>query len=145
MISKKSKYALNALLYLTREFGKGPILISQIAESENIPPKFLETILLEMKRAGILSSKKGTGGGYYLRKDPSEINIADIMRIFDGPIALLPCVTYRFYERCEECKDEDVCSIRKAFQEVRETTVRILKSHSLRELADQEDQLRDNK
>ncbi|MDX2245207.1 MAG: Rrf2 family transcriptional regulator [Bacteroidia bacterium] len=139
MISKKSKYALNALLYLTREYTKGPILISQIAESENIPLKFLETILLEMKRAGFLGSKKGAGGGYYLRKDPSAINIADVMRVLDGPIALLPCVTYRFYERCEECKDEDVCSIRKAFQEVRETTVRILKGYSLRELVDQED------
>ncbi|MEZ4829579.1 MAG: Rrf2 family transcriptional regulator [Bacteroidia bacterium] len=143
MISKKAKYALNALLLLTREYGKGPVMTSYIAETEHIPAKFLETILLEMKRSGILSSKKGAGGGYYLRKQPSEINIADIMRVFDGPIALLPCVTYRFYERCEECKDEDICSIRKAFQEVREASVKILKSYNLQQLADYEDQLRE--
>src|SRR5690606_27937978 len=106
MISRKTKYALNALVYLTRMKDQGPILISQIAESENIPQKFLEAILLDLKRAGILGSKKGKGGGYYLLKSPEQVNVADVMRLLDGPIALLPCVSYKYYEKCEECKDE---------------------------------------
>jgi len=113
VISKKSKYALNALLHLTRKQGEGPVLISTISADENIPQKFLETILLDLRNAGILSSKKGKGGGYYLLKKPEDVNIAQVLRIFDGPIALLPCVAYNFYERCEECKDEEVCAIKK--------------------------------
>ena len=132
MLSKKTKYALNALVFLAKEKGNGPILISRIARSENIPQKFLETILLDMKNHGILSSKKGRGGGYYLIKDPEEVNIADIMRLFDGPIAFLPCVTYKYYERCEECKDESICGIRNVFFEVRNQTVELLKKATLK-------------
>lgn len=138
MISKKTKYALNALLHLAKEHGKGPILISAIAEQENIPQKFLETILLELKNDGILASKKGKGGGYYLRKNPEEVNVAEVIRLFDGAIALLPCVTFRFYERCDECKDEDTCSIREVFQKVRDESVRIFKNHSLKDLIERE-------
>ena len=115
MLSKKTKYALNALVYLAKHYEKGPVLISQIAESENIPQKFLEAILLDLKNSGILSSKKGRGGGYYLLKNPQEVTIANVMRLFDGPIALLPCVTYKFYERCEECDNEATCGIRDVF------------------------------
>ena len=138
MISKKTKYALNALLHLAKESGKGPILISTIAEQENIPQKFLETILLELKNAGILASKKGKGGGYYLRKKPEDVDLAEIIRLFDGAIALLPCVTFRFYERCEECKDEETCAIREVFKKVRDESVRIFKNHSLKDLVDRE-------
>src|SRR6478736_5953717 len=101
MITKKAKYALNALVYLAKEYNKGPVLISQIAESEHIPQKFLELILLDLKSIGILGSKKGKGGGYYLIKSPDSVNVADILRHFDGPIALLPCVSEKYYERCE--------------------------------------------
>ena len=136
MISKKTKYAINALVYLAREYKENgePIQISRIAESENIPRKFLEAILLDLRNAGILNSRKGKTGGYYLHKSPAEINVADVMRLFDGPIALLPCVTYMYYERCEECKDEAICGIRSVFMDVRNETVNMLKSASLAEI-----------
>lgn len=135
MISKKTKYALNALVYLANnQKGSEPIQISKISESENIPRKFLEAILLDLKNAGMLSSRKGKAGGYYLHKTPEEINIADVMRLFDGPIALLPCVTHLYYERCEECKDEATCGIRSVFLDVRNETVNMLKGASLAEI-----------
>ncbi|MDZ7607076.1 MAG: Rrf2 family transcriptional regulator [Cyclobacteriaceae bacterium] len=145
MISKKSKYALNALLHLTRKYGEGTVGIHIIAKEENIPQKFLEAILLDLRNAGILSSKKGKGGGYYLLKNPEDVNIAQVLRIFDGAIALLPCVTFNFYERCEECKDEEVCSIREAFKEVRDESVRIFKEHTLRSMVDREKELKSAK
>lgn len=145
MISKKTKYALNALVYLGREYGRGPILISQIAEHEKIPQKFLEAILLDLKNVGILNSKKGKGGGYYLLRDPHEVNVAEVMRLFDGAIALLPCVTYRYYERCEECKDEATCGIRDVFRQVRNETVKILKGNTLASIMTREDKLQTKK
>lgn len=141
MISKKSKYGLNALVHLAKKWGEGPVLISTIAEEENIPQKFLETILLDLKNAGILGSKKGKGGGYYLLKDPDEVNMAQVLRLFDGAIALLPCVTYQYYERCEECKDEETCPIREAFKKVRDESVRIFKDHTLKTLLEREQEL----
>ena len=131
MLSKKAKYAINALVYLGHREESGPILISQISDEENIPQKFLEAILLTLKKEGILDSKKGRGGGYFLSKPTSEINMAEIIRIFDGPIALLPCVTHDYYKRCEECKDEASCGIRKVFLELRNITVEHLKVSSL--------------
>ncbi|MFN2261581.1 MAG: Rrf2 family transcriptional regulator, partial [Psychroflexus sp.] len=120
---------------------EGPIVISEIAEAENIPRKFLEAILLNLKKSGILASKKGKGGGYYLLQSPEEINLADVMRLFDGPIAFLPCVTYKYYERCEECKDEETCGIRDVFFEVRNKTVELLKAASLQEIIKRESAL----
>jgi Rrf2 family protein len=142
MISKKSKYALNALLHLAKKHDKGPVLISTIAEEEKIPQKYLESILLDLKNEGLLSSKKGKGGGYYLRVLPETVDLAKILRVFDGAIALLPCVTFKYYERCEECKDETTCSIREAFEEVRNKTVSIFKNHTLQTLMDREDILK---
>ena len=139
MISKKAKYAIHALVKLAREKDKGPILISEISKEGNIPKKFLEAILLDLKRAGILNSKKGKGGGYYLIKNPEEVNMADILRLFDGALALLPCVTYKYYERCEECTDEVTCGIRKVMQQVRDETVRILKDATLAAVLASED------
>jgi len=135
MLSKKTKYAINALVFLARESKEGePVQISRIAESEHIPRKFLEAILLELRHAGMLNSRKGKTGGYYLQQTPAEINIADVMRLFDGPIALLPCVAYKYYERCEECKDEETCGIRAVFSEVRSKTVQMLKDATLAEI-----------
>lgn len=131
MISKKAKYAIHALVKLARDREQGPILISEISKEGNIPKKFLEAILLDLKRAGILNSKKGKGGGYYLIKNPEDVNMADVLRLFDGALALLPCVTYKYYERCEECTDELTCGIRKVMQQVRDETVRILKDATL--------------
>ncbi|MGE0561591.1 MAG: Rrf2 family transcriptional regulator [Flavobacteriales bacterium] len=138
MISKKTKYAINALVYLAKRKNEGPILISEVAEQEKIPRKFLEAILLDLKNAGILASKKGKGGGYYLLKSTEEVNMADVMRLFDGPIALLPCVTHKYYQRCEECKDEESCGIRLAFLEVRNQTVELLKKATLEQIISKE-------
>jgi Rrf2 family protein len=141
MISKKTKYAINALVFLAKRRGEGPIVINEIATQEHIPRKFLESILLNLKKAGLLASKKGKGGGYYLLKHPDDINLADVMRLFDGPIAFLPCVTYNYYERCEECKDEATCGIRDVFFEVKKKTVELLKQASLGEIIKRENQL----
>lgn len=131
MLSKKTKYAINALVYLAKKPAREPVLISEIAEQEHIPKKFLETILLDLRNAGILNSKKGKGGGYYLIKHPSDVNLAEIIRYFDGAIGLLPCVTHKYYEKCDECKDEITCGIRHAFLAIRNETVEMLKKDTL--------------
>lgn len=134
MLSKKAKYAINALVNLAKKYDKGPILIGEISEEERIPKKFLEAILLDLRNAGILNSKKGKGGGYYLIKKPEDVNLATVIRLFDGAIALLPCVSFKYYERCDECKDEVTCGIRHVFKEVRDETVRILKDNTLADI-----------
>ncbi len=138
MLSKKTKYAINALVYLAKGKRGEAIQISRIAESEHISRKFLEAILLALKNAGVLSSKKGMAGGYYLLMEPSEINIADVMRLFEGPIALLPCVSHKYYEKCEECKDETTCGIRNVFAEIRNETVNQLKKATIQNILDRE-------
>lgn len=138
MLSKKAKYAIHALVKLAKEYRKGPILIRDIAESENIPKKFLENILLELKNVGIVASKKGKGGGYYLLKSPEEVNLAMIIRFFDGAIGMIPCVTYVYYEKCEECQDENTCAVRAVFKEVRDLTVELLKKNTLKEIIKKE-------
>ncbi|SDK44079.1 Rrf2 family protein [Catalinimonas alkaloidigena] len=142
MLSKKTKYAINALVRLAKEKERGPILISEISERENIPKKFLEAILLDLKNAGVLGSKKGRGGGYYLLRDPAEVNLADVIRLFDGALALLPCVTYKYYERCEECRDEETCGIRDVIAQVRDQTVKILKDNTLADIIRREETLK---
>lgn len=138
MLSKKAKYAIKALLHLAKDPGNPPRPVVQIAEAELIPHKFLEAIMLELKRAGIVNSRKGPHGGYFLKKEPQEINLADIVRLLDGAIALLPCVTYRFYERCEECKEETTCGIRDVFLQVRNQTVMLLKGATLASILERE-------
>ena len=100
----------------------------------------MEAILLDLKNAGVLASKKGKGGGYYLLKSTNEVNMADVMRLFDGPIALLPCVTHKYYQKCDECNDEETCGIRLAFLEVRNQTVELLKKATLEEIISREKQ-----
>lgn len=143
MLSKKSKYAINALVYLAKQEDNRMVVVQEIAEEEHIPRKFLEAILLDLKRNGILGSKKGKGGGYYMLQRPDEINLADVMRLFDGPIALLPCATYKFFEKCDECKDEQICGIRDAMVELRNQTVNFLKATSLQDLLNRENELVD--
>ena len=93
---------------------------AEIATSENIPKKFLEQILLDLKHAKFVNSKQGSKGGYYLLKDPKEISVADVYRIFDGAISLLPCVSLNFYEKCDDCNDEKTCTLRREFAKIRE-------------------------
>ena len=135
MLSKKAKYGLRALAVLTKDYGSGPTLISGISTSESIPHKFLELILLDLKRKGILQSKKGKGGGYSLRRPPSMITVGEVIRALDGPIALLPCVSQTAYQRCEECVDELTCGIRNVMKEVRNATATILDGTTLEDLA----------
>jgi Rrf2 family protein len=142
MLSKKSKYAINALLYITRHTGEGrPILAAEIAQAENIPHKFLEAILLDMKNAGILRSKRGRHGGYFLKMQPEEINLITVMRLFDGPIALLPCVSLNYYERCDECQDETTCGIRTVFLSIRDFTLDTLRMNTLAVILEKERRL----
>jgi len=135
ILSKKTRYAIVALTRLAREYGNGPIQIREIAESEKIPQSFLENILLELRKMGILGSKLGKAGGYYLLKKPEEVNLAEIVRYFEGTIALMYCVSEKAYQPCEFCKDELNCEIRKVFKEIRDTSFDILKRTTLKELA----------
>ena len=134
MISKKTKYALKALQYLGQHYAKGPILISEISEKERIPKKFLEAILLELKNKGFLQSKKGKQGGYSLAHLPEQINLGEVMRVLEGPLAPLPCVSQTAYKRCEECVDENFCGIRMVMKEVRDATAKILEGTTLADL-----------
>lgn len=131
MLSKKTKYGLKALSYLAKQEPNVPILISDISESENISKKFLESILLTLKKSGILSSKKGKGGGYYLLKNPNEIKISTVIRLLEGPIAMLPCVSLNYYEKCDDCKSEERCSLNILMAEVRDSTLKILENKTL--------------
>ncbi len=133
MLSKKAKYGLKAMFYLAKKYGKGPILISDLAEEEHIPKKFLEIILLDMKRQGLLMSKMGKGGGYELSKHPDNIFVGQIVRILDGPLAPIPCVSKTAYARCAECKNEKTCEIRKIMMQVRDSTAAILDHTTLSE------------
>jgi Rrf2 family protein len=134
MLTQKSKYALKALSVLAKEYGQGPVLISDIAHRENIPHKFLELILLELKNHGLLQSKKGKGGGYFLAREPRAISVGQVVRFLDGPIAPLPCVSKMAYMRCHECRDERTCGIRMVMQEVRDATAKIMDSTSLEDM-----------
>ncbi len=131
MLSMKTKYGLKALSYLSKQELNVPVLISDISESESISKKFLESILLTLKKNGILASKKGKGGGYYLLKKPNEIKISTIIRILEGPIAMLPCVSLNYYEKCEDCTSEDQCSLNRLMVEVRDSTLKILENKTL--------------
>jgi Rrf2 family protein len=138
MLSKKTKYALHALTYLAKKDKQDPTLIVEIAKEGNIPRKFLESILLDLKKQGILNSKMGKGGGYFLRQSPAEIKLSTIIRLFNGPIALLPCVSLNYYERCEECTDEKTCGLNRVFIDVRNETLRILENKSIQDIVEQE-------
>lgn len=133
MLSKKAQYALKALGYLATKTHEGPVLITTIASEKNIPLKFLENILLELKKADILGSKKGKGGGYFLQQDASNISIAKIIRIIDGPIALLPCVSLYFYERCKDC-NEKVCNLNRVLIQARDAILGVLENKMLADI-----------
>jgi len=134
MLSKKTQYAFQALLYLAQNQKSGPILIAEIAQKKKIPLKFLENILLEMRKDGILASKKGKGGGYFLAKSADKIILADVMRLIEGPISLLPCVSKFFYEKCANC-DEKTCGLRKVLTDVRDANLAILEHQSVADIA----------
>jgi Rrf2 family protein len=131
MLSQKSKYALKAMMVLAKEYGEGPVLISSIAEREGMPRKFLELILLELRNRGLLQSKKGKGGGYFLGKPPAQVSLGEILRDIDGPLAPVSCVSHTAYMRCQDCPNEETCGVRMAMKEVRDATAQILDSTTL--------------
>ena len=120
MISQKMKYALKALMVLADEKAEqgGAMRIEEVAKRAGVPKRFLEHILLEIRNAGIISSIRGRSGGYVLVKDPAEVSLSELLRLIDGPMAPLPCLSRRHYARCEDCTDEETCRIRRVFAEV---------------------------
>jgi len=134
MLSKKAKYAIKALLALADHQSEEPIRIADLARAERIPPKFLEMILLGLKNQGILQSRKGKGGGYRLARSPSDIYLGQIVRMFDGPLAPVPCASQTAYVPCADCRDEAICAVRLAMKEVRDATAKILDGTSIASL-----------
>ena len=134
MLSKRAKYAIKALLALADHGRDEPMRIADLAQRENIPPKFLELILLGLKNQGILQSRKGKGGGYLLAREPGEIYLGQIVRMFDGPLAPVPCASQTAYVPCADCANEAVCGVHLAMKEVRDATARVLDGTSLASL-----------
>jgi Rrf2 family protein len=146
MLQKKSKYAIRALLALARKPAQEPMLIADLAAQERIPKKFLELILLELRNKGILQSKKGKGGGYFLGRQPGAISLGEVIRALDGPLAPVPCVSHTAYRTCDECEDELTCGIRSVMHDVRDATATILDRESLADLQHRIERLqRENK
>lgn len=134
ILSMKTRYAMVALTHIARKYGTGNVLSTDIAKGESIPQRFLENILLDLKKIGILGSKMGKAGGYYLLKKPEEVSLLDVVRHFEGSIALLSCVSEKAYQPCEFCKEEEACKIRNVFKEIRDNSFSILKNTTLDKL-----------
>src|SRR3954466_14096885 len=139
-LSQKTKYALTALQRLAREEGRGPVLIAELARQDEMPRKFLELILLELKNHGLLESKRGKGGGYQLRKRPDQITLGEVIRLFDGPLAPLPCASERAFKKCDDCPDISLCGTRLVMREVRDAMAKILDHTTLANLTQRVDQ-----
>ena len=138
MLSQKTRYALRALLYLVERGGSRPVQIADIAATQQVPRKYLELIMLDLKKANIVLSRRGPGGGYGLARPAHEISFAEVVRTMDGPIALVPCASLNFYAKCGDCHDELTCAIRQVMAQVREEAVRILDGTSLADAAGME-------
>ena len=134
MLSHKAKYALKALLFLAQQDENHISRTIEIAEAANIPKKFLEQILLDLKRGHFVGSKQGKFGGYYLLKSKNEITLADIHRLFDGAIALLPCASLNFYERCSDCTSESECLLRHGLMTIRDETLKAMQGITIASL-----------
>ncbi len=130
----KTKYALKALAFLASGTFGEPVLIAEIAETQEIPKKFLEAILAELKQHGFVRSRQGRGGGYFLAKSPGSITLASIVRVLDGPIAPVPCLSRTAYRRCEGCKDEATCGVRLALREAHAASVAVLEGTTLADM-----------
>ena len=131
MLTQKTRYALRALLYLIEEGHDGAVQLQRIAETQKIPRKYLELIMLDLKALGIVRSVRGPKGGYRLKRHPSGISFGEVVRGLEGPIALIPCASVNFYKRCSDCHDEATCAIRRLFTQVRDRSLDVLNSVSL--------------
>ena len=141
MLSQKAKYGIRALLFLCRQEVGTPVLIRDIAEKERLPRKFLEAILLELKSAGILHSRPGKGGGYTLNRAPHSITLGRVIRLIDGPLAPIACVSQTAYAPCRDCPDEKTCVLRMVMRQVRDRTAEVLDATTFAALLEQEDLL----
>jgi Rrf2 family protein len=144
-LSKRTQYSLRALYSLARNYGKGPTLISQLAEDEAIPKKFLEQILLSLKNLGLVASKKGKGGGYQLARPPEDITLASVIRMMEGPLAPLPCASETRFRKCDECIDIETCGTRIVMREVRDAIAEILDHTTLAMVCRKVDEARDSR
>lgn len=135
MLSHRAKYALRALLLLAQESGDRPLLIADIAKRQKVPKKFLELILLDLKRGGLVRSYRGRHGGYLLARPADTVFFGQIIRLMDGPLAAIPCASLTAYRRCADCQDEATCAIRRVFRQVRDATAAILDRTSLADVA----------
>ncbi len=131
MLTQKARYAVHAMIVLAEHQDDEPLMIADIAERARVPRKFLEQILLELKKRGIVRSVRGRSGGYHLGRDPKDITFADILRVIDGPIALSPCASVTAYTKCNDCVDEKTCAIRKVLLAARDATAAVLETRTL--------------
>lgn len=141
MLAQKTRYALRSLLFLAEETGGTPVQMGRIAATQRVPPKYLELIMLDLKKAGLVRSIRGPRGGYALARTPAEISFGEVVRAMEGPIALISCASVNFYAPCGDCHDETTCAIRRAFTMVRDQTTTLLDSISLAEGAQWEARL----
>ena len=121
-------------MYLAEKGKEKPVQIAEISKKKKIPLKFLENILLDLKKAGILESKKGKGGGYLLAKNPKDVQLATVMRLLDGPISLVSCVSLYFYEKCKNC-DEKTCGLHDVMAQVRDANLKILERKTIADIS----------
>ena len=131
MLSQRTRYTIRALLHLADRFGQGPVQLSEIAEAQNIPSKFLTVMLSTMRRAGLVETMRGREGGYWLAKPPGEISYGEIVRLTRGSLGLLPCASRLAYEQCTNCITEEKCRLHRVMLMVRDETARILDGLSL--------------
>lgn len=131
MLSQKARYAIRAMLMLAERTDGEPLLIGDIAQRQSVPKKFLELILLDLKKRGLVHSRRGKHGGYVLGKPPRDITFAEVIRVIDGPLAQVPCASRTAYRRCDDCEDEQTCAIRRSLIEVRDATAQILEKTTL--------------
>src|SRR5690349_19722840 len=141
MIAQKTRYALRSLLFLAEEQGGAPVQLSRIAETQRVPPKYLELIMLDLKKAGLVKSARGPKGGYRLSRPPEQISFGEIVRSMEGPIALVSCASVNFYAPCGDCQDEATCAIRRAFTIMRDQSTAVLDSISLAQGAEWEERI----
>ncbi len=141
MLAQKTRYALRSLLYLVEEGGGAPVQLASIASTQRVPPKYLELIMLDLKKAGLVKSVRGPRGGYRLARAPQEISFGEIVRAMEGPIALVPCASVNYYAPCGDCHDEATCAIRRAFSILRDQSTAVLDSISLAQGAEWEERL----
>jgi Rrf2 family protein len=135
MLAQKTRYALRSLLYLVEEGQGAPIQLARIAQTQQVPRKYLELIMLELKKGGLVRSTRGPGGGYVLDREPKDISFGEIVRLLEGPIAMVPCASINFYARCGDCHDEESCAIRRAFSLLRDQSSALLEGISLAQAA----------